>query len=121
MTAELGNSLKLNSPVARLIQTGDGWRVSNPNGEMEHGAVIYCGTAYRLAELQVEFGTPSIARQEKTQPQAEHCSAFQIFSEIRHPPVASVVLGFRREDVAHLLDGFGMLIPKIEGLSLIHI
>jgi protoporphyrinogen/coproporphyrinogen III oxidase len=119
MTAELGNSLKLNSPVARLIQTGDGWRVSNPNGETEHGAVIYCGTAYRLAELQVEFGTPSIARQEKTQPQAEHCSAFQKFSEIRHPPVASVVLGFRREDVAHPLDGFGMLIPKIENFKIL--
>jgi len=27
--------------------------------------------------------------------------------------VASVVLGFRREDVAHPCDGFGMLIPGL--------
>ncbi|HET20412.1 MAG TPA: protoporphyrinogen oxidase, partial [Chromatiales bacterium] len=30
------------------------------------------------------------------------------------PPVASVALGFRREDVAHPLDGFGVLIPSKE-------
>jgi oxygen-dependent protoporphyrinogen oxidase len=41
------------------------------------------------------------------------------FSEIRYPPVASVVLGFRREDVAHPCQGFGMLIPKIEGFKIL--
>jgi protoporphyrinogen/coproporphyrinogen III oxidase len=40
-------------------------------------------------------------------------------SEIRYPPVASVVLGFRREDVAHPCEGFGMLIPKIEGFKIL--
>ncbi len=34
--------------------------------------------------------------------------------EIPYPPVASVALGFRREDVAHPLDGFGVLIPSKE-------
>jgi len=33
--------------------------------------------------------------------------------------VASVVLGFRREDVAHSCQGFGMLIPKIEGFKIL--
>jgi oxygen-dependent protoporphyrinogen oxidase len=33
--------------------------------------------------------------------------------------VASVVLGFRREDVAHPCEGFGMLIPKIEGFKIL--
>jgi oxygen-dependent protoporphyrinogen oxidase len=42
-----------------------------------------------------------------------------MFSEIRYPPVASVVLGFRREDIAHPLDGFGMLIPKIENFKIL--
>jgi oxygen-dependent protoporphyrinogen oxidase len=41
------------------------------------------------------------------------------FAEIRYPPVASVVLGFRREDVAHPCDGFGMLIPKVEGFKIL--
>ena len=41
------------------------------------------------------------------------------FSEIRYPPVASVVLGFRREDIAHSCQGYGMLIPKIEGFKIL--
>src|SRR5208282_5623530 len=44
---------------------------------------------------------------------------FSSFSEIRHPPVASVVLGFRREDVAHPCEGFGLLIPKVEGFKIL--
>ena len=33
--------------------------------------------------------------------------------------MASVVLGFRRKDVAHPCEGFGMLIPKIEGFKIL--
>jgi oxygen-dependent protoporphyrinogen oxidase len=33
--------------------------------------------------------------------------------------VSSVVLGFRREDVAHPLDGFGVLIPEVEKFSIL--
>ena len=33
--------------------------------------------------------------------------------------MASVVLGFRREDVEHPAQGFGMLIPKIEGFKIL--
>jgi oxygen-dependent protoporphyrinogen oxidase len=44
---------------------------------------------------------------------------FAPFAEIRYPPVTSVVLGFRREDVAHPCEGFGMLIPKVEGFKIL--
>jgi oxygen-dependent protoporphyrinogen oxidase len=37
-----------------------------------------------------------------------------VLAEIEHPPVASLFLGFRREDVAHPLDGFGLLAPACE-------
>jgi len=104
LAAQLGDSLKLNTPVTKLTQTESGWRVSASSGDPEFGAVIYCGTAFKLAELKIESQT---------------LLNFSAFSEIRYPPVASVVLGFRREDVAHLLDGFGMLIPKIEGFKIL--
>jgi oxygen-dependent protoporphyrinogen oxidase len=70
----------------------------------EHDAVIYAGTAFRLAELKLETPTPI---------------DLSPLSEIRYPPVASVVLGFRREDVAHPCEGFGMLIPKVEGFKIL--
>ncbi|MDW7980363.1 MAG: protoporphyrinogen oxidase [Verrucomicrobiales bacterium] len=41
------------------------------------------------------------------------------FAKINYPPVASVVLGFRREDVEHPLDGYGVLVPRIEGLKIL--
>jgi len=34
--------------------------------------------------------------------------------DVLHPPVASLFLGFRRDQVAHPLDGFGALVPALE-------
>jgi oxygen-dependent protoporphyrinogen oxidase len=96
--------VKLNTPVTGLVKTGEAWRVTTPGGDYEHSAVIYCGTAYRLAELSIN---------------AEKPLDLSLFSQIRYAPVASVVLGFRREDVAHSCQGFGMLIPKIEGFKIL--
>jgi oxygen-dependent protoporphyrinogen oxidase len=90
------------NPVAYVEEPS----VSGRGGEAsaEHSAVIYAGTAFRLAELQIESQTRI---------------SFSAFSEIRYPPVASIALGFRRQDVAHPCEGFGMLIPKIEGFKIL--
>jgi protoporphyrinogen/coproporphyrinogen III oxidase len=96
--------IKFNSPVTRLAKIADGWRVTTSTGEADHSVVLYCGTAFRLADLQILTDQPVDVA---------------MFSEIRYPPVASVVLGFRREDVAHPCQGFGMLIPKIEGFKIL--
>jgi oxygen-dependent protoporphyrinogen oxidase len=99
LAAHLGDSVKLNSPVIKLARNPEGWTITTAASETRHSAVIYCGTAFKLAELKIEGVDVSA------------------FSEVRHPPVASVVLGFRREDVTHSCNGFGMLIPKIEGFK----
>ena len=33
---------------------------------------------------------------------------------IEHPPVSSLFLGYRQEQVRHPLDGFGLLVPEVE-------
>ncbi len=43
----------------------------------------------------------------------------QPLGEIPHPPIACVALGYRRTQVKHPLDGFGMLIPSTEGKNLL--
>jgi len=104
--------------VTKLTQTGNVWRVTTTSGETEFGAVIYCGTAYRLAELEISgTGFQPVLAQDKTHRQA--ACATTAFSEINYPPVGAVVLGFRREDVAHSACGFGMLFPKIEGFKIL--
>src|ERR1700690_2545734 len=118
LAAQLGNVVRLNTPVTKLTQTEGGWRVSTASGEMEHGAVIYCGTAHKLAELQIICGRSALPRSPEIEA-AQQRRPTEMFSEIRYPPVASVVLGFRREDVAHPCQGYGMLIPRIEGFNIL--
>jgi oxygen-dependent protoporphyrinogen oxidase len=139
LAAQLGDSLKLNTPVTKLAQIANGWRVTFSEGrvprvpnisdgdsrnsslrdvEADFGAVIYCGTAYKLAELQISgTGFQPVCSQSETHRQ-DAC-ATTTFAEISYPPVSAVVLGFRREDVAHACNGFGMLIPKIEGFKIL--
>ena len=126
LAALLGDSLKLNAPVTKLTQISGGWRLTAAGGESEFGAVIYCGTAYRLADLKVEQASRLASERvgasnaAASPPQAGETPArFSAFSEISYPPVASVVLGFRRADVRHPCQGFGMLIPKIEGFKIL--
>ena len=145
LAAQLGDALKFKTPVTKLAQNADGWRVTTANDETEHSAVIYCGTAFKLAELLIETYTsptptlsPFDGEREKNLQSCENIPSphpggervaegrmrgtlldLSAFSEIRHPPVASVVLGFRREDVTHPCEGFGMLIPKIENLKIL--
>ncbi len=104
----LGDAVVLNTEVRALAQTASGWRLAlSQRGQelsAEHSAVIYTGTAFRLAQLTLE---------------TEASLSLNSFAEIRYPPVASVVLGFRRQDVEHPCQGFGMLIPRVEGFKIL--
>jgi oxygen-dependent protoporphyrinogen oxidase len=108
LRARLGTDLLLNRTVTKLTQTIHNWTLTvRENGterRVDHSAVVYAGTAFKLAELQLAAHQPlSLAP----------------FGAIRYPPVASVVLGFRRADVAHPCCGFGMLIPRVEGFKIL--
>ena len=124
LAVQLGEAVKLNTAVSQLSKTDTGWSVTTSRGEVEHRGVIFCGTAPRLAELQVNGARSSSSartgdRIAQIQSAALQALDLKPFSEIRYPPVASVVLGFRREDVAHSCAGFGMLIPRIAGFKIL--
>jgi protoporphyrinogen/coproporphyrinogen III oxidase len=124
LAAQLGDAVKLNTAVLKLTQTADGWRVSTTGNEAEFGAVIFCGTAPKLAELKMERVSLTRPPATLSRPTGEGRGEGEpfnlaVFSEIRYPPVASVVLGFRRDQVTHPCEGFGMLIPKIEGFKIL--
>ncbi len=106
----LGGGVVLNTSVNSLKKIPGGWEIetcsdggSKPS---EHAAVIYAGTAHKLAGLDLNL-------------EGDQKLDLTPFSEIRHPPVASVVLGYRREDVTHPCQGFGALIPKVEGFGIL--
>jgi len=106
LARQLGDAIQLNSAVSALTKLAGSWLVQTPAGNQEHDAVVYCGNAFRLAQMQIKAGPQGFI-------------PVEMFAEIKYPPVASVVLGFRREDVTHSCSGFGMLIPKIEGFKIL--
>ena len=105
LQAKLRGRIQLRSAVTRLCRTTDEWIVTLADGSQSaHSAIVHAGTAFGLAKIDMEGHGPINST---------------AFAEIRYPPVASVALGFRRQDVAHPLDGFGMLIPKAEGFRIL--
>ena len=93
------------SPIDSLERTDDGWLVELAGCpiRVECSAVVLALPSHKIAALDI-----------RTEPKLEVAS----LGEVYYPPVASVVLGFRRSDVAHPLDGFGMLVPEKEGCNI---
>jgi oxygen-dependent protoporphyrinogen oxidase len=105
-SAALRGHVRLSTPVSRLTQSASGWNVSVVEDgiarDHAHSAVLLAAPAGKLAAIELETGgTHSLAK----------------LGSIPYAPVASLVLGFRREQVAHALDGFGVLIPERERLN----
>lgn len=75
------------------------WKQDGQSASGEFDAVVLAVPAGALAQLTLgTLGERPLASLEN----------------IVHPPVASLFLGYRREQVAHPLDGFGGLVPAVE-------
>lgn len=100
-------TVELNVKIESLVP-GAPWRIVwSRGGEAfteEFGQVILAVPAASLSRLA--FGSLG------ERPLA-------LLDAIEHPPVASLFLGFRRDQVAHALDGFGALVPAIEKRTLL--
>lgn len=95
-------SLELGARVERLVP-GSPWQVVWSRGGEQHvepcSATIVCLPAGALSALRIG---------------ADDERPLQALSGIPCPPVASLFLGYRRKQVTHPLDGFGMLVPSLE-------
>jgi oxygen-dependent protoporphyrinogen oxidase len=104
---ELHGCIRLGTRVVALRREEE-WKLDfiddGYRDERTHSAVILAIPAHQASLL--ELHTPG----------AEH---LRDLHEIYYPPVATVALGFRREDVTHPLDGFGMLIPEKEEFNIL--
>lgn len=94
----LSDAIHLRMPVMEIRKVSNGWQI----GEETFDSIILTAPAYKLADLRLPSGI-DLTR----------------LKEIIYPPVTSLVLGFRRSDVAHDLDGFGMLIPEVERCNIL--
>ncbi len=100
----LGQDVRLEHTVIGLRRNPSGWRVGythrGERGELDASAVVCTLPPEKLADLGWA--------------DAPTATALGELRAVHQPPVASVFLGFKREDVGHPLDGFGMLTPAVE-------
>ncbi|MFO8030351.1 MAG: protoporphyrinogen oxidase [Cyclonatronaceae bacterium] len=122
ISSRLGEAVTYLNPVTTITRqintsTGTGssgnqakamkWQVHTADPVEPPGSfdiLVYAGTSYGLTSIAFP---ETLSR------------LLHPVSEIPHPPVVSLTLGFRRSDIAHPLDGFGMLIPGVEGFPIL--
>ena len=104
LTDALGQRLKkqirTGQAIGKLTRQNGAWSLDQAG---EHSGVLLALPAFRLAEMQVICESEPVS--------------LSMLGDIQYAPVVSVVLGFRREDVEHPLDGFGALNPEVEKLN----
>ncbi len=91
-------SIKLGVKPGKISRTADSWSYENENFDR----IIVAIPAHKLEKLDL----PADIHFPKT-------------SSIPHPPVASLLLGFKKEQIEHALDGFGMLAGLPENCSIL--
>jgi len=91
--------VRLSCGVKALERDGATWKLNLDNGEMiEAQAVVFSTPAPVTAEL-VAIASPDLSQQ---------------LARIPFASIAVLGLGYRREQVAHSLNGFGYLVPHCE-------
>lgn len=102
-------SLQLNTIVTTLLPGQPHRLLWQKDGQTSYGdfdAVVLAAPASALAQLAVgTLGERPLAS----------------LDSIPQPPVSSLFLGYRREQVSHPLDGFGGLVPSIENRQVLGI
>jgi oxygen-dependent protoporphyrinogen oxidase len=105
----LSNNIEFDTRVFSLVRKDNGrwlvrFRQSNKRRQKTVDAVVSTIPAHALADVDL---------------QDDETAGFAPLGDIYYAPVSIVALGFRRSDVAHPLDGFGMLIPAEERRSIL--
>jgi protoporphyrinogen/coproporphyrinogen III oxidase len=104
LASSLGDAVRLRHSVNAVRRRENEWQVhyeaAGLNGVETFDGVVCALPADALAALAFD-NVPA-------------ASQLRMLREIEHPPVASVFTGYKRSDVLHALDGFGMLVPQVE-------
>ncbi len=91
-------------PVTGVERRGEAWRVDiDASGPMAADRVILATETHVAARL-LRYVDPSLAT---------------LLGEIPYASSATISLGYRHADVPHALDGFGFVVPRVEGRALL--
>lgn len=94
-------------------------RVQAPEGARPWSVAWQASDGPQRAEADQLIVTTPVHAWDKIGFPVELAAALAGLPAVEHPPVSTLVLGFRREQVQHALDGFGVLIPAVENEPLL--
>ncbi|MBU0510036.1 protoporphyrinogen oxidase [bacterium] len=100
LAERMAGRLRLNRRVESLSRAGGRWQVCLTDERIEADAVILACPSFEAAEIVGKLA-PDTA---------------DSLRDIRYAPVDVVCHGYRTEDIGHPLHGFGVLIPRSEGI-----
>jgi oxygen-dependent protoporphyrinogen oxidase len=98
------DSARLNTRVTGLERQREGWRVLLADGELLDADAV-------LLTLPAPACTPLLAPHD--------AELARLLAEVPYAGAATLTLGYRREQVPHPLDGFGFVVPSVEGFSIL--
>lgn len=108
LARKLGNRLWLNSEIVAVEKLDDCWSVTwTKGGETTVGQakkLLVCLPSHAIKRISWD---QSISDRLRTAP------------NLAYPAVHSLALGFKREQIKHPLDGFGMLVPSKESPTIL--
>jgi oxygen-dependent protoporphyrinogen oxidase len=91
-------AVRLRARATDVVRDSGHWRVTTPGGTLDADAVILATEAHQSARM-LRYLDPSLAL---------------LLEGIAYASSATVTLAYRRDDIAHALDGFGFVVPQIE-------
>lgn len=97
-------SVRLKQRVSGVERRGDGWRIEMADGGVLEAERVIAASEAHAASRLLRYADPTLATLLQVLPSAS---------------AATVSLGYRRADVPHPLDGFGFVVPRTEGRSLL--
>ena len=108
ISAQIGDGVKCNAKVISVDLGGDGWQVCwAANGEEtceNYDALVIAVPSSEIKNLPIA-GTLA--------------AALKPLDKIEYAPVATYTLGFKKSQVKHCLDGFGVLTPAKENMTIL--
>lgn len=105
LATSVQSCIRLQTPVVRLRRMSSGWAVTavreGREEQVQVDAVIYTAPLHRFSSIEMDTG----------------CDCTPL-SEVEYPPLSTLALGFRREQVGHPLTGTAMFVPVVERRTL---
>ncbi|TYP93300.1 oxygen-dependent protoporphyrinogen oxidase [Fodinibius salinus] len=104
LATELSGAIQTSTTVTSVTSKDGGWQVKAKTGTEnitnQHDCVVSTIPAYATTGIFEN-------------------TIFDEFAKLPYAPLSVLALGYKKEQVSHPLDGFGMLVPEVEAYNLL--